>query len=509
MTRPSSPLDPPAARRLTRRQLLARGAAGGAALLLSGGCAHLTRPDRRVWVNDVHSRLNRTRVAHIVEPDSVEALGATIRRARDAGRAVSVCGGRHAMGGQQFGADTLLVGTDRLSGILELDAARGQVEVGAGTQWPELIEDLLARQADADEVWTIASKQTGPDRLSIGGALAANAHGRSLARPPIVADVEAFTLVDAEGAARRCSREENGELFRLAIGGYGMFGVMSSARLRLVPRRKVRRTVEILDLDEFLPAVEQRLAEGTLYGDFQYATDVGSDEALRRGVFSSYAPVDPSTPMPETQRQLSEDDWRELILLAHHDRREGFRRYADYYAGTSGQVYWADTQQLSTYVDDYHARISGFDASERKGSEMITEIYVPRDALTSFMDEVRADFVQHDVDLIYGTIRLIERDDETVLAWARQPWACVIFNLHVDHHDAGLARSAADFRRLIDRALGYGGSYYLTYHRWASRDQVLACHPALPHALSRKRHYDPDERFQSDWYRHLRDLLAG
>lgn len=32
-----------------------------------------------------------------------------------------------------------------------------------------------------------------------------------------------------------------------------------------------------------------------------------------------------------------------------------------------------------------------------------------------------------------GTIRLIERDDETFLAWARQPYACVIFNLHVVH----------------------------------------------------------------------------
>jgi FAD/FMN-containing dehydrogenase len=509
MTRASSPLDPRTPRKLTRRDLLARGAATGAALLLSGGCAHLTRPDRRVWVNDVHSCLNRTRVAQFVEPDSDEALGAAIRGARDAGRAVSVCGGRHAMGGQQFGTDTLLVGTDRLAGITELDTQAGQVEVGAGTQWPELIEDLLQRQTGAAAPWTIASKQTGADRLSIGGALAANAHGRSLARPPMVADVEAFTLVDAEGVARRCSRQENTELFRLAIGGYGMFGVMSSVRLRLVPRRKVRRTVEILDLEQFLPAVEQRLADGYLYGDFQYATAVGSDEALRRGVFSCYQPVDPSTPAPNDQRQLGEDDWRELILLAHHDRREGFRRYADYYAGTSGQVYWSDTQQLSTYVDDYHARISGFDAAERKGSEMITEIYVPREALTSFMDEVRRDFEQHAVDLIYGTIRLIERDDETVLAWAREPWACVIFNLHVDHHDAGLARSAADFRRLIDRAMGYGGSYYLTYHRWARREQVLACHPALPHALSRKRHYDPDERFQSDWYRHLRTLLAG
>ena len=30
-----------------------------------------------------------------------------------------------------------------------------------------------------------------------------------------------------------------------------------------------------------------------------------------------------------------------------------------------------------------------------------------------------------------------------------------------------------DFRKLIDRGLSYGGRYYLTYHRWATREQVL------------------------------------
>ncbi len=71
--------------------------------------------------------------------------------------------------------------------------------------------------------------------------------------------------------------------------------------------------------------------------------------------------------------------------------------------------------------------------------------------------------------MIYGTIRLIERDDESFLAWAREPWACIIFNLHVEHTAGGDRKAAGDFRRLIDRAIERGGSYYLTYHRWADR----------------------------------------
>jgi FAD/FMN-containing dehydrogenase len=139
---------------------------------------------------------------------------------------------------------------------------------------------------------------------------------------------------------------------------------------------------------------------------------------------------------------------------------------------------------------------------------MITEVYVPRERLAEFMETVREDFRLHSTELIYGTIRLIEKDDESFLAWAREAWACIVFNLHVTHSQAGIEKAQADFRRLIDRAIQFGGSYYLTYHRWASREQVMACYPQFSEFLRLKRKYDRDELFQSDWYRHYRAMFA-
>lgn len=79
-------------------------------------------------------------------------------------------------------------------------------------------------------------------------------------------------------------------------------------------------------------------------------------------------------------------------------------------------------------------------------------------------------------DVIYGTVRLIERDAETVLAWAREPWACVVFNLHAEHTATDLAAVRDVFRALIALALGLGGSFYLTYSRAATRRQVAAAY---------------------------------
>lgn len=458
-------------------------------------------------VNDIHSQLNATRVADIARPESVEAVRRTLERARRTRRAISICGGRHAMGGQQFASGSLLLDMRKLNRILDFDSEKGLLQVETGIQWRELIFESLKLQG-ASPRWGIAQKQTGADRLTIGGTLAANAHGRGLKMRPFVGDVESFILLNAEGKLLTCSRAENAELFRLAIGGYGLFGVVVQVTLRLAPRRKVRRVVEIITADGLSAAFEQRIADGFLYGDFQFAIDPKSEDFLRRGVFSCYQPADPATPLTQGEKQWVEQDWRTLLYLAHADKKAAFEKYVAYYRSTNGQVYWSDTHQLGIYPDNYHRELDQKMAAPR-ASEMITEIYVPRERLNDFLDEVREDFRRNRVDLIYGTIRLIERDDETFLAWAKQSYACVIFNLHTVHTPQGIERAAQAFRRLIDMAIRRGGSYYLTYHRWATRRQVEACYPQFAEFLRRKKKYDPAERFQSEWYRHYRKMFAA
>ena len=462
-----------------------------------------------VWVNDVHAQLNRTHVKALCQPSSPAAVQRIVRRANDEGTAISIAGGRHAMGGQQFGGGTVLIDTTRLNRVIAFDPEEGIVKAEAGIQWPKLIPEVIDLQKDAPLQWGIRQKQTGADRLSLGGALAANAHGRGLSFKPLIDDIESVLLVDPEGELRRCSRTENGELFRLAVGGYGLFGIVVQVSLRLAPRTKLRRDVEIIDVEDLMAAFEARIADGYLYGDFQFSTDPASDGFLRRGVFACYRPVDPSTPLSAGQRELGREDWLSLLHLGHTDPAKAFEVYARHYLATSGQIYWSDSHQLGTYIDDYHKLLDRQLGAATPASEMITEIYVPRDRLADFMAAVRRDFRRHEVDFIYGTIRLIERDRESFLAWARQPYACIVFNLHVPHSTSGVTKATADFRRLIDRGLERDGSFFLTYHRWATREQTEAAYPQFAEFLHLKRHHDPDERFQSSWYRHHKTLLEG
>jgi len=461
-----------------------------------------------VSVNATHSKLNPTRVDRVVAVRSEAELARTLAAARVDGKPVCVAGGRHAMGGQQFATGAVLVDMRAMNRIVALDTERGIVEAEAGIQWPDLVHGLIAMQRGQALSWGIIQKQTGADRLTLGGALAANVHGRGLAFKPIIGDVESFTLLRADGTLVTSSRSENRELFGLTIGGYGLFCIITRVRLRLMLRTKLERVVGMIDVGDLMPAFDARIAEGYLYGDCQFSTDTSSDTYLRKGVFACYRPLSADAKMPEEQKELGEADWRALYHLSHADTRRAYEAYTSYYLSTSGQRYWSDTAQLSLYIDDYHAELDHALGRAHKGSEMITELYVPRDALPSFLAATRADFLQHRAELIYGTIRLIEREDESFLPWAREPWVCTVMNLHVDHTEDGVSKAAADFRRLIGRAIECGGSYFLTYHRWAARAQVEACHPRLPELLRLKRKHDPGELFQSAWYRYYRAMFA-
>jgi FAD/FMN-containing dehydrogenase len=467
----------------------------------------LAEPARGIWVNDVHSQLNRTRVRDLLTPRSRDELAEIVHSASRKGLPISVSGCRHSMGGQQFATDSICIDTRSLDRVISFDQEHGLIEAEAGIQWPKLIHTYLDAQANSAKQWGIAQKQTGADTFTLGGSLSSNVHGRGLAMKPLISNVESFTLINVDGKSIRCSRNENDELFRLAIGGYGLFGLIDTVTLRLVPRQKLRRVVELIRATDLPRRFEERIAQTFLYGDFQFSVDEKSPDFLQRGVFSCYEPTDEHEPIV-AKKDLRDDDWLELLRLAYTDREKAFKRYSDYYLSTNGQTYWSDTNQLSAYLPNYAQRIREQIGGE-DSSLIITEIYVPRADLPEFLAQAAALLRSNHTIVIYGTVRLIEKDNESFLAWAKQPYACIIFNLLTFHTWDGIEGSARSFRGLIDLAIARGGSYYLTYHKFAKPEQVLACYPQFKEFLELKRKYDAPERFQSDWYCYYRKLFAS
>ena len=239
---------------------------------------------------DIHSKLNAISHHGVIRVTSLAEIQEAVRLAAIAKIPLSIAGGRHAMGGQQFVNKGILLDMRTFNKVLEFDRDKGQVKVEAGIMWSDLIDELTRMQSDNSVTsgWSINQKPTGADNLSLGGCLAANVHGRGLTLKPIVADVVEFELVDASGNLLVVKRDENRELFKLVIGGYGLFGVIASVTLKLRKRAVMKRHVQKVLIEDLIETFRRLVADGHQYGDCQFAIDNNSDNFLKEGILASY-----------------------------------------------------------------------------------------------------------------------------------------------------------------------------------------------------------------------------
>lgn len=113
--------------------------------------------------------------------------------------------------------------------ILDFDSARGVVEVEPGITLIALHRFLAARGLHLPI-------QPGHGRISVGGCIAADVHGKNQSRDgTFINQVEAITLLHPVHGKLELSPQSEPELFRLTCGGYGLTGHILRARLRAAP----------------------------------------------------------------------------------------------------------------------------------------------------------------------------------------------------------------------------------------------------------------------------------
>jgi decaprenylphospho-beta-D-ribofuranose 2-oxidase len=123
------------------------------------------------------------------------------------------------MGGQTIYKGAVALDMLHFNKILSLDEPNKILVVQSGATWSSIQEYLNPHGL------AVLAMQ-GPNVFTVGGSMIVNAHGWDMRHGPVAASVEWFRIVLADGSIRRCSREENSELFHLALGGYGLFGVI-------------------------------------------------------------------------------------------------------------------------------------------------------------------------------------------------------------------------------------------------------------------------------------------
>jgi FAD/FMN-containing dehydrogenase len=481
---------------VSRRALLGTGAAAAFLRALPAAAQSPAPP----LVLDDASRLNATPMARHWRPARItgdawlDALRAELRAAAAEGRPVAVGAARHSMGGQALMRDGVAMTLDVKPGAepwIGIDRSAGTYRVAPGARWRQVIAAL------DPEGFSPAVMQSNHD-FGVAATFSVNAHGWPTPYGPFGSTVRSLHLMLASGEVVTCGPTENAELFSLAMGGYGLFGVIVDLEVAMAENVLLRPTYELMAAAQLGPRMAASLARDASIRMAYGRLAVDAKRFLREALLVTLRPV-AGAPPPATSGGLFVTLSREVFRAQiGSDRAKRARWYAETVAGPKTSSGIASRNRL---LNEPVANLAGRDRSR---TDILHEYFLPAAGLEPFLAACRTVIPASRQDLLNVTLRYVQEDRTSALAYARgnRVAAVMLFSQKIAQADE--EDMMAMTQRLIDAALDAGGSFYLPYRLHARRDQVTRAYPRLEEVVARKRHYDPGLLFRNTmWHRYL------
>ncbi|WP_370499800.1 FAD-binding oxidoreductase [Mycolicibacterium sp. jd] len=202
-----------------------------------------------------HTGRYRGRASALVRPGSADEVAAVLRVCRDAGVNVTVQGGRTSLvAGTVPEHDDVLLSTERLRDVGEVDVVERRIRVGAGATLAEV------QRAAAAAGLVFGVDLAARDSATVGGMASTNAGGlRTVCYGNMGEQVIGLDVVLPDGSVvHRHSqvRSDNTgyDLASLFVGAEGTLGVITALDLRLhpTPRQRVTAICGFADLDALI-----------------------------------------------------------------------------------------------------------------------------------------------------------------------------------------------------------------------------------------------------------------
>jgi decaprenylphospho-beta-D-ribofuranose 2-oxidase len=429
--------------------------------------------------------------AEVRRPADAGAVGALIAAAGERGVLARGLGRAYGDAAQNAGGLVLL--SQGLAGVAHLDAEAGLVTVGAGTSLGEVARATLPHG------W-FPAVVPGTRHVSVGGALAADVHGKNHHRDGAFgAHVASFDLVTPDGARRRVTRAGDPGAFAATVGGMGLTGVIVEATLRLQRVESdlvcvdTERAGDLEDMLDRLTRGDRRarhsvawvdcLAQGRAlgrgvvsFGNLATAAEAGPRRGRRRAAYALRpTPAVPAAVPPNLLSRPAVRAFNELYF--HHAPRAEHGRLVA--------------------LDAFHHPLDGVgDWSRLYG---------------------RPGLVQHQLVVPFGAEDVVRRVLERIAARRLPAFLAVLkrfgpgdgplafpaagWTLAVDL--PGRAELAAELDAWDEWTVAAGGRVYLAKDARMRPELLAAMYPRLDEWRAERARLDPDGRMRSDLARRL------
>ena len=412
------------------------------------------------------------------------------------------------------------------------------VRCGPGCLWSDLIKVLNAHGKSPRTMQSYCS-------FSVGGTLAVNAHGITTDYCFAESVVE-FRLarISRQGQVKvtvcrpnpaKGKKSLSGDLFSLALGGYGLFGLITEVVLKVADN--VQLELDNMHLDVQPAAnVHEDVASSEfvrIHDNTRNVNNAHDEDSLGLGkveiklarlntlnlekasfyVFRRSASSPTISDLPSEPRELSRMSrllykWAVPLLKdLRYTKEESSGKALDWSiddGSTRNQLLFESAVPLSRLYNPIVSKDDTF---------VLQEFFCPHSKFSQWIEAAKPIYKEieaqqkkfnHDLILLNTTIRYVELDDVTFLSYSRVPEGVFAFVLYyrMKRNEATEARLGDFHNRLAKVAVDLGGTFYLPYRKCYSLALLKTAYPRIQKFAELKESLDPGCTFSNLWFQH-------
>ncbi len=442
------------------------------------------------FINDI-SRLNKNYVRRIIKIDNTKQLQEAIGEANHKQYKVSIAAKKHSQGGHQFCHDCVVLDMTAFNKIISLDQKNKIIRVQSGATW-EQIQNYINPYHLAIKVMQASNIFT------VGGSMSANIHGNDPNFGTIIHTIRSFRLLLDDGSIVNVSRVENPELFSLVLGGYGLFGVILDVDLELTDDTVYERDSVVMNYRDYPKFFKRNILNNP---------KVGLHSAKLSHAPSSFLNEVVATTYNKTDKELND----EIFVL----QQEKNILRNKFFFGLSRKFFWG--KDLRWYLEKkLDAKIGKKEIVSRnnamrsivkfleynsgKDTDILQDYFIPVENFTSFVDGLREILRSEEINLLSTTIRYTPKDEMSFLSYTKKDSFTFVLYINQRLSQEGIKRAETWTQKMVDLALRLGGSYYLAYQLYPSKEQMRSVYPNADLFFEKKRFYDKNELFVNNFY---------
>eukprot|EP01080_Neovahlkampfia_damariscottae_P011753 gene11753-5091_t len=446
----------------------------------------------KIFADDV-TKLNNTSINKLFTPKDEEELQNIIKLAKMKGKKISIRGQSHTMGGHSLSQNCYLIDMKYMK-TMKYDEKKKVLIAEPGATWGDAIRFLNNFGQSPEIMQSYCS-------FSIGGTISVNAHGIT-SDNSMIESIISFRMINSDGEIIECDRNNNAELFSLAIGGFGLFGIITNVKLNVVPNVKISMESLETPVKDFKEIYLDLLKNDNIEVKIS-RINISNFENIYIYLFMKNNDHETVANLDKIERRLSIPSKFMYKWVGNVKIFQKIRFFVESFV--ESPLDWNSTQtdrNLLMYESAKPITYLYSPLIEIDDTFILQEYFIPFQKFDDFMKKMKTVLLKkfEKISLLNITIRCVKKDTSSFLSYSPENSFAFVLYFRIQRTEKGEMELKSVHEKLVSIIKEMNGRFYLPYRHHYSNEDLSTSYPMIDQFFQLKNQYDKDHLFSNLWY---------